>query len=76
MSNSSQIREGIRAGLIRAEFTAPTEPRDYSVSVTNGSGTRSTVITSSTQTSAALWAGQWAASLGPAWYVNDVTSGR
>lgn len=76
MLNSSLIAEGIRAGLVRVEFTAPTEPRTYSVSITNGSGTKSAEITSSTQTSAALWANGWAATFGPMWYVNDVTGIR
>lgn len=69
MLTNSQIAEGVRAGLVRVEFTAPTGPRQYIVKITNGSGVKATTLTAAGgQTVAVEWATRWAASLGEGWH--------
>ncbi len=72
MLSSSQIREGVQAGLIRVEFTAPTSPRDYVVTITNGSGRRQTTVTATRQTTAAEWGARWAQSTGAGWRLAEI----
>lgn len=61
------IRESIRAGLTRVEFTAPAGPRSYVVTISNGSGIKRATVTAGAYSTACRWAGEWAATLGPGW---------
>jgi hypothetical protein len=75
MLSSSQIREGVQAGLIRVEFTgASATPVDYLVEITNGSGTRSTTVSATRQSTAVAWAAQWAKTAGPGWAFRSITT--
>ena len=67
-----QLREGIRTGLVKASFTSPIGPRDYLVTITNGSGVKRTTVRCGAYSTAAGWAGQWASTEGPGWSVMNV----
>ena len=67
-----QLREGIRTGLVKVSFSSPIGPRDYRVTITNGSGTKTTVVRTAACSTAAGWAAEWAATEGPGWTVANV----
>jgi hypothetical protein len=62
-----QLRAGIRAGLVRVEFTAPIGPRSWVVTISNGSGVKRATVTAGAYSTACRWAGEWAATVGAGW---------
>jgi hypothetical protein len=56
-----------RSGLVRVEFATPVGPRNYVVTISNGSGVKRATVTTAAYSTACRWAAEWAAAEGAGW---------
>ena len=66
------LTESIQAGLIQVTFTGATEPREYTVTISNGSGRKQATIVTTRQSTAAGWGQRFARATGPGWALTNV----
>lgn len=66
------LHEAIKAGLVKVDYTAATEPTEYVVTITNGSGQKTAEIVATRASTAAAWGEGWAATLGDGWALKTV----